>query len=57
MMLARIGDQLTSEQIAAAEKADKLDTAMSALKWLAIGGGALFLYISMKGRQSNASTY
>ena len=57
MMMARIGDQPTPEQIEAAEKSDRLSNAMSALKWLAIGGGALFLYIAMKGRQSNASTY
>ncbi len=39
MMLARIGDQPTPEQVAAQEKAGRLDTAMSAMKWLAIGGG------------------
>ncbi len=57
MMLARIGDQPTPEQVAAQEKAGRLDTAMSAMKWLAIGGGALWIFIAMKGRQSNASSY
>ena len=57
MMLARIGDQPTPEQVAAQEKAGRLDTAMSAMKWLAIGGGVLWIFIAMKGRQSNALSY
>ena len=56
VMMARIGEP-TPEQVAAEEKADRLGTAMSALKWLAIGGGALFMFIAYKGRDNNASAY
>ena len=59
MMLAKIGGPvpLTPEQAEDAAKANKLDNAMGALKWLAIGGGALFLYIAIQGRKSNVSSY
>lgn len=34
------------------ETENRLDTAMSALKWLAIGGGVLFLLIAVKGARA-----
>ena len=49
MMLARIGEP-TPEQVAALEKADKAARATSTVTWLVIGGGALFLYMRMKGK-------
>ena len=51
MMMARLG-QPTPEQAEAADKAARFDNAMSAIKWLAIGGGALFLITAIKGRQN-----
>jgi hypothetical protein len=53
MMMARIGEP-TPEQMAALEKADKAARATSTVTWLAIGGGALFLYMRMKGKGSHA---
>ena len=56
MMLAQIG-QPTPGQLAAEAEASRLGTAMSAIKWIAFGGGALFLYIAIRGRANNANRY